>query len=317
MPERLPFSNPLVNSDFPDPSVLHVPGKGYYAYATHDAFSPTINNILVRFSLDMVNWTDAEGALLAPPDWAKFCDKFWCPQVVFVNGEYRLYYAAEPDTRDGMCLAMAVSSHPVGFTDCGHPLSRVAGSTYQMIDPCFFADPVSGKHFLYYGSAHEPIRVVELAADGKTFISEPMAVLQPGEGDYHKLREGAFITYQPAFNRYLLWVSGHNTWDVKSYAVSVFWSADPLGVFEKVPVGHLLLEANEQWDSPGQNCILADAAGNDWIVYHAVDNHDRYIPGTHRFLRKMCMDRVLYTNEGWSYVLHGSPSFGVEEGFAV
>ena len=65
------YQNPIVDDDFPDPVIIHVDGQGYYAYATHDEFSPTINNILVRHSLDLVHWSPAQGALLSPPEWAK------------------------------------------------------------------------------------------------------------------------------------------------------------------------------------------------------------------------------------------------------
>jgi len=311
------YINPVINTDFPDPSVIAVKEEGYFAYATHDEFSPTLNNILVRHSWDLVHWSAVEGALSAPPVWAQLCHRFWCPQVVKVNHEYRLYYAAEPDTKDGMCLALAVSDRPVGFTDSGSPLARIAGSSYQMIDPCFFIDPVSKKHLLYYGSAHEPIRVAELAPDGKTFLSAPVEVLYPGEGTFHRLREGAFITYNPAQKRYFLWVSGDNTWAERSYAVSVFWSADPMAVFTKIPGENVILQPNEHWDAPGQSCIIEDAAGDEWIIYHAVDTKDRFIPGTNIFLRKMCMDRVLYTTDGWPFIENGSPSFKVQNGPSV
>ena len=132
------YTNPLTNDDFPDASVIHVPGEGYFAYATHDEFSPTINNILVKHSWDLINWGEAFGALLSPPDWAKNCKKFWSPHVVKMEDEFRLYYAAEPDTKDGMCLALAVSDSPVAFTDSGAPLKQSYGSTYQMIDPLLF-----------------------------------------------------------------------------------------------------------------------------------------------------------------------------------
>lgn len=311
------YTNPIINDDFPDPSIIEVKGQGYYAYATHDVFSPTINNILVRHSFDLIHWSPAEGALLSPPVWATLCQRFWCPQAVKVRDEFRLYYAAEPDTKDGMSLALAVSDNPVGFIDIGNPLSRIAGSTYQMIDPCFFIDPVSNRHLLYYGSAHEPIRVVELAQDGKTFISEPIEVLFPGEGTFHKLREGAFVTYNETWKRYFLWVSGDNTWAEKSYGVSLFWSSDPMTVFEKIPGDHLILQPNNYWDAPGQNCIIQDAAGNEWIIYHAVDAKDRFIPGTNIFLRKMCIDQVLYNRDGWPYIKNGSPSFDVQKGPVV
>lgn len=131
------YTNALTEEDFPDPRIIEVEEQGYFAYATHDEFSPTINNILVRHSWDLVHWSPSEGALLYPPDWAKNCQKFWCPQVVKVNGVFRLYYAAEPDTKDGMCLALATSRNPVGFVDCGEPLNRMPGSTYEMIALAF------------------------------------------------------------------------------------------------------------------------------------------------------------------------------------
>jgi arabinan endo-1,5-alpha-L-arabinosidase len=307
------YINPVINQDFPDPSVIEVKGQGYFAYATHDKFSPTLNNILVKHSWDLINWSETKGALISPPDWAKNCQRFWCPHVEKINGGFRMYYAAEPDTDDGMCLALAVSDTPLAFKDSGKPLGKIAASTYQMIDPCFFIDPVTKKHFLYYGSAHEPIRVVELAADGKTFLTEPKAVLYPGEGTFHKLREGAYVTYSEKWKRYFLWVSGDNTWAERSYAISVFWSDEPVGVFEKIPDEHVILQPNDHWDSPGQNCIIEDAEGNEWMIYHAVDTKDRFIAGTNIFLRKTCIDRILYTDDGWPYVKNGSPSFELQD----
>ena len=311
------YTNPVVNDDFPDPSIIKVEGKGYFAYATHDAFSPTLNNILVRHSWDLIHWSEAVGALVEPPLWATSCDKFWCPHVVEAGGEFRLYYAAEPDTKDGMCLAVAKGSDPLHFIDCGAPLSRLPGSTYQMIDPCSFIDPVTGRNYLYYGSAHEPIYAVELAEDGVTFLGEPKPVLHPADRKFERLREGAFATFHPATKRYLLWVSGDNTWRENEYGITVFWSIDPMGNFQKIPGNHVVLQANTHWDAPGQNCIIKDVNGDEWLVYHAVDTSDRYIAGTTIFKRKMCMDRVWYTEEGWPFINNNSPSFGVQSGPGV
>lgn len=298
------FTNPLINADFPDPSVIFVPGDGYYAYATHDEFSGTVNNIQLSKSQDLVSWSEPIGALTEPPLWAKTCNKFWAPQVVKFGDEYRLYYAAEPDTKDGMALAMAVSKDPFNFVDVGKPISESPGSTYQMIDPCFFYDQKTGKNLLYYGSAHEPIRVVEVADDGYSFISQPKEVLLPNpDKKFERLREGSFLTYQSKFDRYFLWVSGDNTWAHDDYAVSVFWSDDPQKMFQAIPGDHLILKPNEHWDAPGQNCILTDSKGNDLIFYHAVDPNDRYIKGTDHFKRKMCVKKVFYNEEGWPYLI--------------
>jgi len=314
---HLSYKNPIINDDFPDPRVIEVKGQGYFAYGTHDEFSPTINNILLRHSWDLIHWSEAEGALLKLPVWAKHCKKFWCPHVALVSEEFRLYYAAEPDTKDGMCLALATSNDTRNFIDCGHPIAQKRGSTFELLDPCFFIDPISKKHLLFYGSAHEPIRVVELASDGQTFITSPKNILLPGETTYHKLREGAYVTYNEKWKRYFLWVSGDNTWASCSYAVSVFWSESAIGEFEKIPGDHVVLKANDHWDSPGHNCIIKDTNHSEWIIYHAVDVKDRFIPGTDRFLRKMCIDEVLYTEDGWPYINTRSPSYSVKNGPAV
>jgi arabinan endo-1,5-alpha-L-arabinosidase len=308
------YQNPLTASDFPDPSIIAVRDKGYYAYATHDAFSPTLNNILCSHSWDLTHWSEPVGALAAAPIWAASCQRFWAPHVAYVGGEYRMYYAAEPDTKDGMCLAMAVSGSPTNFEDIGKPLAQIAGSSYQMIDPCFFVDPVSGRHLLYYGSAHEPIRVAELAPDGKSFITDPVSVLSPADSPFEQLREGAYVTYSEEFNRYFLWVSGSNTWQTGAYAVSVYWSDDPFKPFTKIPGEHQLLKPNKHWDCPGQNCMITDAIGSEWIIYHAVDPSSRFIDGTDRFLRKMCMDKVMYSEDGWPYIDTYSPSFEPKPG---
>ncbi len=311
------YTNPVVDDDFPDPRIIEVEGHGFFAYATHDEFSPTLNNILVRHSPNMVNWSKAQGALQALPVWAMQSHKFWCPHIAQVGNTFRLYYAAEPDTKDGMCLALATSDTTTGFCDIGVPLLQNINSTFKLIDPCFFIDPISNKHLLFYGSAHEPIRVAELAEDGKTFITNPIEVLLPETTTYHKLLEGAFVTYNERWKRYFLWVSGDNTWVSNAYAVSVFWSENPLKPFQKIPGNSVVLHANEFWDAPGHCCVIKDANYTEWIVYHAVDAKDPFIPGTDRFLRKMCIDEVLYSDDGWPYIKNSSPSFEIQNGPTV
>ena len=291
--------NPIVNADFPDPCIVAVPGEGYYAYATHDVFSPTPNNVLVRHSADLIHWSEAAGALTTLPDWAQKNQQFWSPHVVCIAGEYRMYYAAHPDAGGGMALAMASSKTSTGFTDSGAPLNGMTGSSYEMIDPCLFVDPVSGKHLLYYGSAHQPISVVEMGENGITVLTEPIAVLQPIDEPFHRLLEGAFVTYKKEWNRYYLWVSGDNTWAAGGYALSVFYSDNPLGPFLPQPTNCIVLRPNTQWDCPGHNCVITNAAGTEWCYYHAVDTADRFIAGTDKFLRKMCRQEIVYDGEGW------------------
>lgn len=288
------FSNPLINGDFPDPSVIFVPDDGYYAYGTHDEMSPTINNIQLSYSKDLIHWSKPTGALKEMPIWAKTCQKFWAPHVVFTEGEYRMYYSAEPDHKMGMSIALAVGEKPTSFTDIGVPL--FSADSYKMIDPCYFVDPMSSRHFLYYGSAHEPIRVVEMEKDGRTIKSEPIELVHPDPTrPYESLREGAFVSFKEEWNRYYLWVSGNNTWKSGEYGVTLFYSNSPTGPFERYD---LVLKEDETWDAPGQNCIL-----DDMIFYHAVYRDNPYLPGTNIFKRKMCGKRITWTKDGWPQLM--------------
>ncbi len=71
-----------------------------------------------------------------------------------------------------------------------------------------------------------------------------------------------------------------------------------------------ILQPNTRWGVPGHNCIVSDAAGQDWMVYHAVDlDRDRMGEqvASHGIPRVMCIDRVQY-RDGWPYVGDGTPS---------
>jgi hypothetical protein len=69
------FENPVIRSDFPDPSVLQV-GHTYYAYATN-AFG---KNVQVARSQDMVHWDLLPDAMPALPSWAQPGGSYvWAP----------------------------------------------------------------------------------------------------------------------------------------------------------------------------------------------------------------------------------------------
>lgn len=112
--------------DFPDPSVLKSQDGFYYAYATQtisEDDSAKLFNIQVARSKDLKTWEHLGDALPTKPSWAHTTQKFWAPDVKFHNGKYYLYYSAEPDSQDGLCVAVATSNSPQGpFADIGHPL---------------------------------------------------------------------------------------------------------------------------------------------------------------------------------------------------
>ena len=66
----------------------------------------------------------------------------------------------------------------------------------------------------------------------------------------------------------------------------------------------IILEKRGHWIAPGHNSIITDAAGQDWIVYHAVDlRHPREKPTDDLYTRRvMLIDRISWRN-GWPLIV--------------
>jgi arabinan endo-1,5-alpha-L-arabinosidase len=317
------YQNPILDVDFPDPAVIDGEDGYYYAYATQTIVPSGTINIQLARSRDLVRWEARPDALPVKPAWASQTQKFWAPDVSKRDGKFFMYYSAEPNENGGLCLAVAIADKPEGpFTDIGKPLQ--CGETFVNIDPMAFDDPKTKKRLLYWGSAHKPIRVRELAPSRTEFLPGSAAVdmLAVVDGPhYEKLIEGAYLIERAG--TYYLFYSGDNCCGDKAhYAVLVARSSSALGPFEKmgkalnVP-SSVIVEANDHWVAPGHNSILRDAAGNDWIFYHAINpkkrllrqdsSYDPTIPGDRDVRRVMLMDRIEY-RDGWPRIDPAGPS---------
>ncbi len=203
------YTNPLLDEDFPDPTVIRASDGMYYAYATQGERDGARINIQVARSRDLVRWERIGDALPTKPRWAATTQDFWAPHVSEHGGVFYLYYSAKPDaavsdTTRGLCLAVATARRPEGpFTDRGEPLQ--CGKGFVNIDPMAFDDPATGKRLLYWGSGFEAIKVQELAEDRISFAlgSRPVDLIHPvvttDSTDYRRLIEGAWVTYRAPF----------------------------------------------------------------------------------------------------------------------
>jgi arabinan endo-1,5-alpha-L-arabinosidase len=323
------YTNPVLDADFPDPTVIRAPDGTFYAYATQGERDGASINVQVARSRDLVAWERIGDALPAKPRWAGRTQDFWAPHVSEHGGTYYLYYSAKPDaalsdTTRGLCLAVATASRPEGpFTDRGEPLQ--CGPSFVNIDPMEFQDPGTGKSLLYWGSGFGPIKVQELAPDRTSFApgSRPIelvpAVQTTDSTDYRRLVEGAWVTYRAPW--YYLFYSGDNCCGPRAhYAVMVARSRSATGPFEPMRAeapGGVILERAGHWVATGHNSVIRDARGDDWIVYHAVDaRRPRSKPTDDVNTRRvMLMDRLVYV-DGWPRVDRG-PSAGPRPAPAV
>jgi arabinan endo-1,5-alpha-L-arabinosidase len=195
------FRNPIFDFDFPDPTVMRASDGYFYAYATNTEVDGKLHHIQIARSSDLLNWERLPDAMPQKPVWAdKTEPKFWAPHVSEFGGKFYLYYSADPNTQEGLCLAVAVADKPQGpFVDVGKPLK--CGTSFINIDPMAFDDPKTGKRLLYWGSGFEPIKVQELAPNRTEFAagSEPVDLVFPIKDEnpenYQRLIEGAWVTY--------------------------------------------------------------------------------------------------------------------------
>ena len=316
------YANPVLDADFPDPTVVRASDGAYYAYATQGERDGASVNIQVARSRDLVAWEHLGDALPTKPAWAGATQDFWAPHVSEHDGTFYLYYSAKPDaalrdTTRGLCLAVATSRSPAGpFTDVGAPLQ--CGPGFVNIDPMAFDDPRTGRRLLYWGSGFGPIKVQELAADRVSFLpgSRPTDLVHPvpaaDSTDYRRLVEGAWVTYQAPY--YYLFFSGDNCCGPRAhYAVMVARARSATGPFETLAeatgaTSSVILARDARWVAPGHNSIVDDARGDAWIVYHAVDARRPRADTTAELntRRVMLIDRLVF-RDGWPRV-EGAPS---------
>jgi arabinan endo-1,5-alpha-L-arabinosidase len=307
------YVNPVLDADFPDPTVIKAPDGNYYGYATQTQRDGKWVNIQLARSSDLVHWQYLGDALPAKPGWASSTQDFWAPHVEQSGDRYIMYYSAKPDNSDerhGLCLGVATAGSPLGpFVDMGHPLE--CGEGFVNIDPMAFDDPASGKHLLYWGSGFAPLRVQELGADRMSFApgSAPKDLVWPNpvKGAFPVLVEGSWMIRRGDF--YYLFYSGDNCCGTKAnYAVMVARSRSATGPFETLEQAtgkphSIVLEKRGRWFAPGHNSIVTDAAGQDWIVYHAVDSRHPREKATDEVntRRVMLIDRISWIG-GWPVI---------------
>ena len=312
-PQPSTKQNPVLNQDFPDPTVILAPDGNYYAYATNAVKNGNWINIQVASSTDLLTWNYIGDALPQKPTWANTTQNYWAPHVLYDESlkQYVLFYCAKSnDTTYGMCIGVAFSSSPTGpFVDKGAPLMK--GKTFEVLDPMAMIDPKTKKKIMYWGSGFAPISVTQLTDDWKdTIPASTIAVLPTNtENNYTKLIEGPWVDYHDG--KYYLYYSGDNCCgDHANYAVMVADADNAFGPFTRLGEtradnSSVILAKDSTWFAPGHNSIVHDKDGNIWIAYHAewkneadasrAQNQNNYVR------RVLCIEPVIY-KIGWPEV---------------
>ena len=181
------YTNPVIDSDNPDPAALALPTGGFIVVTTHgtwasdDAFS-------IYFSTDLVNWQHQGYIFQGRPsvqrlkiqnfklkdhlkkhkkillkksfvtmsggEWPGWCDhNMWAPEIQFIGGRYVAYFScAAANGRRSVGVAVSQSDSYLGpYKDIGVPLVyHNEDSVVGCLDQTYFKDPATGKSYLIW-----------------------------------------------------------------------------------------------------------------------------------------------------------------------
>ena len=276
--------NPIFPGQKADPEVLYSQKTGrVYVYPTSEA-----NGFRVFSTDNLVDWKD-EGLVLTDADVSWETRAYWAPSIIEkkIDGKFKYFFYFCANEKIGV----AVGDDPAGpFVDKGSVLIdrslRPEGRNGVEIDPYVFADPVSGKNYLYWGNSY--LCVCELNDDMTSLKLETKRdITPPGffEGTYVFYRNGKY---------YLTW-SKHDTRSVE-YQVRVATADSPLGPFVAPENDEIILYKVPEKEiyGPGHHSFLFLPNGDNYVFYHRL-----CLPlGKNPWARETCIDRVYFNEDG-------------------
>ncbi|MFF5175309.1 glycoside hydrolase family 43 protein [Micromonospora sp. NPDC000089] len=259
------FTNPVVRADAPDPFAVRV-GDEWFLFHTNAGGQ----NVPVRRSADLVDWSESTEALPELPSWAD-AGKTWAPEVIqLAEDRFGLYYTVAGRAAGRQCVGRAVAAAPQGpyRDDSTGPLicqDELGGS----IDASPFRD-ADGSLWLLWKNDGNAIGVdtwlwsQRLADDGLTLVGQPTKLLKQTEPWEGALIEGPFFHRRDG-RLYLFFAA--NAYDKDTYAEGYAVCESPTGPCVKAPENPIL-KTNEVASGPG-HASMVEKDGRTWLVYHA------------------------------------------------
>jgi arabinoxylan arabinofuranohydrolase len=285
-----PRYNPLLDGYYADPDILYAEKTNkYYIYPTSDGFNNWSGTYFKTFSSsNLVDWKD-EGVILdlnKDVIWAN--RNAWAPCIIEKKTgdryKYFFYFTAAQK------IGVATAEDPAGpFVDMGKPLidKYPAGvNRGQQIDPDVFADPVTGKNYLYWGNGY--MACAELNDDMISINALTEKMITP-DSTY---REGTTVFWRRG-TYYFLW--SENDTRSEDYRVRYGTSLSPSGKIT-VPVNNLVLAKDTAAGiyATGHNSVIQVPGKDEWyIIYHRFNYPNGITMGRAAgFNREVCIDKL-------------------------
>lgn len=299
-----------------DPTIIEV-NQRYYLFST-DTNQPLTKGIPIRWSDNLVDWQYKGTALSSMPQeatqWSK-AEGLWAPEIVFVEGQYRMYYSASTFGSTISAIGLAVAESIEGpWQDCGIVVkTNPQLAKHNAIDANLCIDR-QGEHWLVYGSFFGGIYIVA--------INKKTGKLKK-DNDYGQLIakrsqlvdgaiEGAFIYYHKETDYFYLFTSYDSLND--TYNIRVARSKEITGPYvdyngiqmtdeqhSPLLIGTKLL-GSYQWINelplyaPGHNSIFKRSVDNQLFAVH----HMRKQTYSDEFF--LGVRKLYFLNNGWPVI---------------
>lgn len=304
-----------------DPAIFKddVNGK-YYIYCT---------GADCHCSDDLIHWKRIGKVVAAPPKEASLwtgSNDIWAPDIVKINGEYRLYCSNSKWGVRQSCIFLTVSDNPEGpFMPRGCVLKTTEEMPVNAIDANIVTDNKTGDMYMLYGSFWGGCYMLLLDKETGLAAEDGIGVcVAKRPGWMSAAIEGPYIIYNPATDYYYLFVSYGS---LKSdYNVRVARSRNVTGPytdFNNIPMTDtsgnenstgLLIHCGYRWNdgkaymAPGHNSVLNDTDGSWYIICHIREHNFTGKPEP----SKMQIRKIYWSGDGWPF-LSAQPYAGEKE----
>jgi beta-xylosidase len=275
------YTNPVIDANFPDPSVVN-DGGTYYAYATNSG-----ENMPTERSSDLIHWTPEPDSMPTLPAWVR-PGRTWAPNVTTIGPgkRYVAYFAAWDNATDKQAVGAAVASSPEGpFVGTDAPLVEQT-SIGGAIDPsCFTAE--NGDHYLLWKNDGNSmgvdtwIWIQKLSTDGVGLVGDPIKLIKQDQWWEGNLVEAPTLWRHGS--KYFLFYSA-NDYASCNYAIGYAVANSLLGPYFKPATGPWMASTNDACGPGGEDVVRA-SNGTIWMAYHT------WAKGPHTY-RSMSIKRL-------------------------
>ncbi|WP_328331586.1 family 43 glycosylhydrolase [Kribbella sp. NBC_00382] len=307
------ISSPFADT-FADPSIIQGRDGYWYAYATSD---PLVANgpfglMHMARTKDFGSW-EYLGTVFndsTKPAWAAPGSFFWAPDIRYFGGRYVMYFTvtdtlANPGGDPGIGVATAPTpAGPWTATDgpVVAPKPDGNGGYFGTIDPAMLT-AADGKRYLYSGGFYGGLSVTELSPDGLHSVGTPtqVSVGDRYEGSYVVYRDGWYYLMGSSSNCCAGPTTGYSVFAGRSKSPrGPFLDADGVSMNESRVGGTTVITQNgNKWIGPGHHAFITDAAGQDHIVYHAIDRGTPWLTDPFGINRRPLLIDDIDWIDGW------------------